>query len=204
MGIVQYIAKILVLLILILVMVVGGLFWFDYLGVLNLKQTFAPIYRILGLVPQTRPAPPAGSPDTSDLDDDRFAKRLEALDIRVQELDKRETDVTELADLNEQIAKELEERKTSQEEREKNFDAEVNKYNDRMATIEQNARNLMSMPPRAAVDILLTYEDQLIIDTLRKAAEIGSTMNSYWLSLMPPDRAGTIQRKMTEKPNAPN
>jgi flagellar protein FlbB len=193
----------LVLLLLIVVMVVGGLIWFDYLGVLNLKQTFAPLYKLVGLVPQTSVATTAENPFISELDDDRLAKRLEALDIRSEELDKREADVATLADTNEQIAKELEERKAAQEEREKTLEAAVNRYNDRAANIERNARNLMGMPPRAAVDILLSQDDQLVIDTLRKAEELAAPV-SYWMSLMPPDRAGTIQRKMTEKPNTPS
>ncbi|GMO41910.1 MAG: hypothetical protein Pg6C_03010 [Treponemataceae bacterium] len=204
MGAVQYIAKILVLLILVIVLAVGGLFWFDYLGVLQLKQTFAPVYKILKLKPQTGPSLPASNPFASDLDEDRFRKRLEAIDLRNEELAKRESEVSELADLNEQTAKELEERKAAQEEREKTFDAEVNKYGDRTANVERNARYLMNMPPQSAVEILLSQDDQLVIDTLRKAEELGSTMNPYWMSLMPSDRAGTIQRKMTEKPSAVN
>jgi flagellar protein FlbB len=50
-------------------------------------------------------------------------------------------------------------------------------------------------------------DDQTVIDVLRKveeiaAAEGSSSMGSYWLSLMPSDRAAEIQRKMLSKPES--
>ena len=210
MGAIQYIAKILVLIILIAVMAVGGLIWFDYLGVLELKQTFAPIYRLAGLTPQTSVSLAASNPFASDLDEDRLRKRLEALEIRGEELTKREADIDALADLNEQVAKELEERKNSQEEREKTFNTEVKKYDDRMANIEQNARNLNGMTPQNVVAILTAEtDDQIVIDTLRKVEEIAqaegaASQVAYWLSLMPPERAATLLRKGLEKPLTAN
>jgi flagellar protein FlbB len=190
-------------------MIFGGLIWFDYLGVLNLKQNFAPLYRLVGLQPQTSVSLTAQNPFVSDLDDDRLAKRLEALNIRGEELSKRETDIGSLEALNDQIAKELDERRISQEEREKTFNNEVQKYDDRIVNIEQNARNLTGMPPQNAVNILLAMDDQNVIDTLRKVEEIAqaegaSSMVAYWLSLMPAERAATLQRKTLEKPTALN
>jgi flagellar protein FlbB len=208
-SVVQYVAKIFVLLILVLALVFGGLLWFDYLGVIEMKQTLAPVYRLVGLQPQSSVTLTADNPFTADLDDDRLAKRLEALSVRDEELAKREADVTAQEALNEQVAKELEERKSSQEEREKTFEAEINKYNNRAANIEQNARNLTGMQPRNAVDILLAMDDQDVIDILRKTEEIAqasgsSSMVAYWLSLMPAERAAVIQRKFLEKPPVQN
>ena len=63
------------------------------------------------------------------------------------------------------------------------------------------------MAPANAVAILLAMDDQDMIDTLRKVDEIAeqegkSSMVSYWMSLMPPERVAQIQRKMTVKPNS--
>ena len=63
------------------------------------------------------------------------------------------------------------------------------------------------MRPEAAVGILVAMDDQTVIDVLRKVEEIAaaegtSSMGSYWLSLMPSDRAATIQRKMISKPES--
>ena len=83
----------------------------------------------------------------------------------------------------------------------------VKKYDDKEVNIEQIANNLNGMRPEAAVGILVAMDDQIVIDVLRKveemAAENGTmSMGSYWLSLMPSDRAAEIQRKMLSKPES--
>ena len=45
--------KSIVLLLIILILIIGGLLWFDYLGVIQAKSFFAPVYKLFGLVPQT-------------------------------------------------------------------------------------------------------------------------------------------------------
>ena len=111
--------------------------------------------------------------------------------------------------MNEQIAHELSEREKSQEEREKTFNNILKQYDDKEVNIEQIALNLNGMRPEAAVNILLAMDDQTVIDVLRKVEEIAkrdgsSSMGSYWLSLMPADRAAEIQRKMLSKPEKLN
>lgn len=189
-------------------MVLGGLMWFDYLGVINAKTMFEPVYQLLGLQTQTSIA----STDRdltliANLEDDRFGKRIEALDIRGQEQDQREQNIITGEAENLQIAEELEEMRIAQEEREKTFINEVEKYDDRSVNIEQNARNLGLMPPVNAVEILNAYEDQDLIDTLRKVDELAALAGaasqvSNWLSMMPPERVAEIQRKMASKPTS--
>ena len=134
-------------------------------------------------------------------------KQKEAIDIRIEELDKREADLEESETKNAQIAAELAEREKNQEEREKTFNLTVKKYDDKEVNIEQIANNLNGMRPQAAVDILVAMDDQIVIDVLRKVEEMAkengsSSMGSYWLSLMPSDRAAEIQRKMLSKPES--
>ena len=109
--------------------------------------------------------------------------------------------------LNEQIASELSNREKSQEEREKTFNQTLKQYDDKNVNIEQIAANLNGMRPEAAVNILVAMDDQTVIDVLRKVEEIAarngtSSMGSYWLSLMPAERAAEIQRKMLSKPDS--
>jgi flagellar protein FlbB len=205
------IGRIILLLVLIIVLILGGLVWFDYLGVINAKRYLTPLYRLFGLQTQTSLVSSSGGPFVSNLDDDRFAKRLEAIEYRTEELDKREGDLALLVETNTQIAQELEERKISLEEQEKTFNLEVKKYDDRRVNIEQQVQYLTGMPPASAANILLAMDDQDVIDILRRtdeiAAETGaSSMVAYWLSLMAgaqgerADRVAQIQRKMLEKP----
>ncbi|MCR5284899.1 MAG: flagellar protein FlbB [Treponema sp.] len=199
--------KSVVLLIIILILLVGGLLWFDFLGVLNVKSVFSPLYKMMGKTPQTSTTVTQSKPLVSNLDEDRLRKQREANDLFKEELDKREQDILALENQNAQIAAELSEREKNQEEREKTFNLTVKKYDDKNINVEQIARNLNGMRPQAAVDILVAMDDQTVIDVLRKveeiaAAEGSSSMGSYWLSLMPSDRAAQIQRKMISKPES--
>ena len=170
--------KTFVLLIIILILLAGGLLWFDYLGVVHVKSIFAPAYKILKKAPQTSSTATQSRPLVANLDEDRLRKQREALDIFKEELDKRETDILK-----------------------------VKKYDDKNINVDQIAKNLNGMRTQAAVGILVAMDDQTVIDVLRKveeiaAAEGSSSMGSYWLSLMPSDRAAEIQRKMLSKPES--
>lgn len=201
--------KTIVLLILIIVMVLGGLLWFDYLGVVNARSLFSPLYKAMGKEPQTSVTSTSSKPIVADLDQDRINKQLEAIEIQRQELSRREEDVAQREKLNEQIATELSNREKSQEEREKTFKQNIKKYDDKNVNIEQIAANLNGMAPQNSVSILLAMDDQVVIDVLRKVEEIAkrtgtASMGSYWLSLMPAERAAEIQRKMLSKPESLN
>ena len=200
------IGKTLAMLVLILILILGGMLWFDYLGVLNAKKIFAPVYRLFGLQVQTSVSDMQNDASlTADLDEDRLAKRLEALNVYAEELDKREQDIAAKEAENLQITQKLEEMRVALEEREKTFNNEVKKYDDRNVNIEQNAKNLNSMRPADAVEILNAMDDQDVIDTLRKVEEMAAAAGknlqvSNWLSMMPPERVAALQRKMTNKP----
>ena len=199
------VGKSIALLFLILAIILGGLLWFDYLGIIKAKSIFAPVYKLFGLQPQTSVSATSSKPLQANLEDDRLAKRLEALEIRSQELDKRESDIARSENANEAIARELEDRQKSQEEREKTFNNEVKKYDDRSTNIEQISTYLQNMPPKTAVEQLLGMDDQDIIDIFRKtdAQALDSntaSMTSVWLMNMPSERAAVIQRKMASKP----
>jgi flagellar protein FlbB len=197
--------KSIVLLFLIIILALGGLLWFDYLGIIHAKSVFAPLYKVLGMKPQTSSTAVTTKPLNSDIDQDRIDKQREALQLYKEELDKRDTDLSAAEKRNEQIATELAEREKTQQDREKTFNNTVKKYDDKEVNIEQIAANLNGMEPKAAVSILLAMDDQMVIDVLRKVEEIAaangtSSMGSYWLSLMPSERAAEIQRKMVNKP----
>ena len=196
-----------VLLIIILILVIGGLLWFDHLGVVHIKSVFAPVYKVLKKDPQTSRTATQSKPLVANLDEDRLNKQREALDIYKEELDKREADIEIAEKQNEEVSLELSERQKNQEEREKTFNLTVQKYDDKNINVEQIAKNLNGMRPEAAVNILVAMDDQTVIDVLRKVEELAaadgsSSMGSYWLSLMPSDRAAEIQRKMISKPES--
>lgn len=195
--------RVIVLLLLIIILIFAGLWWFDYLGLIRARNTFAPLYSMLGIEPETTVG--FETLEAADLDEDRYTRRLEALDVRSKELDQREVSLGDQEATIQQKMQELDERQLALDEKEKTFNETVNQYDNIRVNVEQNARYLIGMPPQNAVAILLNMEDQDIIDTFRMVEEIAqkqgtTSMVSYWLSLMPADRAATLQRKMAIKP----
>lgn len=198
------IGRIIVLLILIVLLVFGGLLWFDYLGLINTRGMFSPLYSLFGLKTPQGITPLSGD-ELANLDDDRYEKRFMALEIKSQELAKWEEQVKAEQIANKQVAEELDARQSAVEEKEKNFNLILTETNDRNANIIQIATYMNSMPPDKAVANLLEMDDQDIIDVFRAVEKIAAENNrlsqvSNWFSLMPPARAAEIQRKMANKP----
>ncbi len=182
----------------------GGILWFDYLGLIQSRQFFSPIYKLFGKTPRTGIS--TLPTEDGDLDADRIAKRLEAIDLRSQELDQREGDIDRKDGEITQKAQELDDRLASVEERERSFNEMIRQTEDRAANINKIAQYMNGMPPKKAVDNLLAMDDQDVIDILRtvesNAEKDGRTSSvAYWFSLMPPERAAEIQRKMANKPS---
>ena len=214
----RIVGRIFVLLLLIFIITGGGILWFDYLNVIDARHITGPIANTLRNVPLIGRIIPAGEPRTQaplrdddfiNLDAERFAVRMEALELRNMELDRQEQDIRNRWNQIEQIAQELEERQNALDEREISFNALLTDAEIRDRTVERNSINLTNMPPDRAVGILTAMYDQDIIDVLLKTdelAEAGGTMSlvPFWLSLMDSQRAAEISRKMVSRPFALN
>ncbi len=176
--------RIFILLLLLIVLVLGGMIWFDYLGIVDAKAVLSPVYQLLGLGKRSAVASPD---DPNLLDRERLAKQVDALTLRQQDLD--------------QLGQDLNDRQTALEAQQKALNDAQKSIEDRRVNLEQNAVYLTSMEPSKAIAILANEDDQFVIDTFRtveaQAKKAGQdSVVPYWLSLMPPDRAATLQRKM--------
>ncbi len=194
-----------VLVAMILALVIGGIVWFDYLGLIDAKAFLAPAYRVLGIKTRQPGAPSADS--AALLEEERYAKRLEALQVRAEELDARNADLDKSNAEVAQKTQELEDRSKALDDKEKSFNDKLKQYDNRKANIDQNAQYLVGMPPAKAVEILKSMDDQTVIDIFHSVEEqariAGETsLVSVWLSSMPADRSAAIQRKMALKPSS--
>ncbi|MDR2398431.1 MAG: flagellar protein FlbB [Spirochaetaceae bacterium] len=199
----RILGKIIVLLLLILVLAGGGFVWFDYLNVIDAKTLLSPLYRFMGR--EGRSSGTLADDEFLSLDAERLAIRLEALELRSLELEKQEQDIQSRRGEIEQMAQALEERQKALDERETSFNALVQAVENKSNNVEQVARYLTGMPPQQAVGIITEMEDQDAIDVFRKAEELAqiegtASIVSYWMSLLPADRAATLQRKMVGRP----
>jgi flagellar protein FlbB len=190
--------RIVILLLLLIVLTLGGIVWFDYLGVLDAKSLLSPVYRLFGVGAR---AGQVSADDPNLLERERLGKLSEAISLRQQDQDKREADLLKKERELNQLAEDLKDRETAEQEKEKAFNDRVNAFENRRVNLVQNSRYLTGMPPKNAVDIMLKMDDQDIIDIFRiteqEAARTGEDSPvAYWLSQMPADRAATLERKM--------
>jgi flagellar protein FlbB len=198
--------RLILLVLLNVALVLAGLVWFDFLGVLDASWLVDPVAGLFGA--DTASAPAISLDDPRLLDEERFGKRLESLSILKDELLRKEGELTARTEEISQMAQELEERQGALEEREKSFNREREAIENKEANLARNAQYLTSMPPKQAVDILVAMADQDVVDLLRlvdkQAEEAGkASLVPAWLMAMPPERAATIQRKMAGRPAAP-
>ena len=194
--------RIIVLVLLIVVLFLGGLLWFDFLGIVDAKYRFTPVLKLVGVKTPTELTNPD---DMLLLDRERLEKQIYALDIRAEELDNRENDIILQEAEVQQKLETLGEKEKSLEDREKSFNDRLKQYEDRSRNLRQASAYFTGMPPGDAVARLLEMEDQDVIDIFRTtetiAQEAGNdSIVSYWFSLMPADRAAVINRKMLKKP----
>ncbi len=197
------IARIFFLLVLILALIVGGLIWLDFLGVIDFKDQLSPITRLFGVDPRNEVEQPF-SPML--LDADRLAKERQSISIDRRDLESRTQDLklreAEVLQKESQVV----ERERSVEEKQKSLIEAVSQYDNKVANLEQTARYVMGMPPEDAVAIMDEYEVKDLVDLLRTSERISreageTSLVAYWLSLMPDTaRAAEIQKLMVEKP----
>ena len=194
--------RIFLLALLLVVLALAGVVWFDYLGLVDARGALAPLWRLVGIGQRTAVA---AADDPNLLDKERLAKEQEALTLRTEDLEgARKQLVTETANLA-QIAEQLAEREQAVEAREKAFNERAKAFEDRRVNLAQNAGYLVGMKPQDAVTRLSAMEDQDVIDIFRiteeEAAKAGETsLVAYWLSLMESARAATLMRKMQRRP----
>lgn len=194
--------QIVLLMLLVIALGVGGLLWFDSLGLLDITDTIAPVIRLVGGDDR---APLDEADDIMLMDRLRLESLQETIELREAQLTQSVQELDERSLALEELARELQEREQEIAEREVSLNERLQRYENRRVVLEQNSRDLTSMRPDDAVEILLGYDDQLLIETLRVTEEIAQqagelSLVSVWLSRFPADRAAEIQRKMTLRP----
>lgn len=194
-------ARIFILFLLLIVLTLGGIIWFDYLGLVDAKSIISPVYRLLGFEKRSSVA---SADDPNLLDRERLAKEQDALALRQQDLDTRSAALAQKEKELNQLGQDLNDRDAALTAREKAFNDQVKAFDNRRVNIAQNATYLTSMPPANAVAIMAKMGDQDIIDIFRtveqQAQKAGvDSVVPLWLSMLSADKAADLQRKMAGK-----
>lgn len=191
-------AKVVYLIILILFISLVGFFWLDYIGLLNIGKLIHTYTKTEE--PSVLTAP---GDEPSLIEREEFEKQKEKLLERIEDLDKREAGIEQK---EKELAREEEKlqeiRKGLELEKEK-IEKEKNAYSGYKKNIIDLARKINSMRPQEAIQIILNWEDPLVIDVFRQmdaeAEETGqASITSYLISLMPRERASRIMYLMTQ------
>jgi flagellar protein FlbB len=193
--------RIFILFLLLIVLTLGGIIWFDYLGLVDAKSMISPVYRLLGFEKRSSVA---SADDPNLLDRERLAKEQDALALRQQDLDTRSSALAQKEKELNQLGQDLNDRDAALTAREKAFNDQVKAFDNRRVNIAQNATYLTSMPPANAVAIMAKMGDQDVIDIFRtveqQAQKAGvDSVVPLWLSMLSADKAADLQRKMAGK-----
>lgn len=191
-------SKIFYLMILIIFVSIVGIFWLDYIGFFNLSKVIGTYYEkdVPSVVDATDDEP-------SLIEREEFEKEKNKLRERIEQLDKREAQIGEIEKtLDEERGKIAEIKKGLELEKTK-LEKEKNQYSGYKRNVGVLARKIESMRPREAVEIIVNWEETLIIDVLRQmdanAEEAGTnSITSYLISLMPRIKASRVMYLMTQ------
>jgi flagellar protein FlbB len=192
--------KVFFLLLLLIAIVLGGIYWFDHLGLIDYKRVIGPLVQYL---PSFMQRGEAVVDDPYLLEKELLGKREEVLMAQYDELHTKASELEQKElELKEVEAKLTEENKRLEEEK-KVLSEKLSEYDNYRENIAKQAEYFTSMPPNAAVERLARLDDLLVIDILRQidrtAEEEGRlSVVPYFLSLMDPAKAAVIQRKMTK------
>jgi Skp family chaperone for outer membrane proteins len=197
MGKISEKSKIIYLFVLILFISAFGLFWMDYIGLVDMGKMLKKYGRE---APSVVDAP---GDEPSLVEREEFEKEKQKLQERVEDLDKREAMLTEKERDMKSDQEKLEEMKRGLDLEKKKFSDQKNEHSGYQKNVKKLADKINSMPPEESVGIIVNWEEPLIIDVLRQMdadAEASGKMSitSYLITLMPKEKASRIMYLMTQ------
>ncbi len=192
--------KIFLSIVLFILLVIGALFWFDFLNLFDISLLWQQSLEQLGII-----HPTVDDYDSLLLERIRLDKLSQAVDAQFAEIEQRSNNLDmreRQLDAREQAIDEQTDQLMEQQE---TFNQRQESYENRMMILAQNARYLRNMPPENAVEILESYDDQLLINILRVAEMLSEQEGNLsivpvWLARLNPNRVAILQRKMLVTP----
>ena len=198
------IGKSILLVLLIAVLLIGGILWFDFLGVIDRGDSLNFITERIGISEST----PVEDEEANIylLDAVRLVKEREAIDRREIALKSREEAINLEEAKNNQVLEELKEKESAIMDKEKSLTEALSRYDDEQQNLETTVNYLAALPPQTTVDILKNYPVLQVVDTLRKEDEIATrdgrvSNSSTWILFMDAKMAAEVNDMMIKKPN---
>ena len=190
-------SRIIYLVILIIFISGFGVFWMDYIGLIDIYS------KVNELKGGPESVMTASGDEPSLLEREEFEKEKMKLLERIEDLDKREVLIGEKEKNLDAEDEKLKEIKKGLELEKKRFLDEKKKSSGYMKNVRELADKIANMPPDQSVKIMEKWEDTLVIDVLRQmdenAREAGkASITSYLITLLPKEKASRIMYLMTQ------
>ena len=185
----------------IIFLIISGIFWLDYLGLITIgeivKGAYSPSIEKKGLPPT--------KDSKIELRKEELSKEKERLKEYEEKLKDKERKLKEWEEKLKKREEEIIEMKKELEKVKKQLEEEKKLYKSEEERIKDIAKKITSMPPEDAVNIMINWDDLLIIRIIRQidknAEEEGvQSISPYLLSLMQkknPKKVSNIIRKMS-------
>lgn len=191
-------AKLLYLGVLILFLVAAGMFWLDYIGLIDIERMLYKVYKREAVMVTA-----AKDDEPSLVAKEEFEKEKDKLKERVEDLDKREALISESEKKLEKEREKIDDIRKGIDLEKKRLEDEKKKFSGYQRNVKDLAQKITSIRPEEAVEIMVKWEEPLIVDVLRQidfdAQEAGKmSISSYLISLMPRDKASRIMYLMTQ------
>jgi hypothetical protein len=191
-------SKLLYLLLMIIFLLGVGGFWLDYIGLIKMDRIFPFLAS-----KESQSVLYAGDDEPSLMKLEEFEKEKDKLKERIADLDRREAMLGENEKRQLSDKDKIEEMRKGIELEKKRLNDEKNKNNGYKKNVADLAGKIQSMLPAEAVQIMVKWDDPLIIDVLRQIdenalAEGSQSVSSYLISLMPKDKASRVMYLMTQ------
>lgn len=193
--------QVFLLILFIFLLVLFGIFWFDYLGLIRSGNTLRKIAGKAGITlsekaPKDREIP---------LEEDRIKNQKKSLELQVEALKKQKR---ELGELEQNIKKKQDAVKIKNEEleeKETSLNQILKQYDNKKNNLRKSVANLNGMPPEKAVAILSKMNEADAVDILRTADKVAaekeeSSLVPYWISLMDAEKGASIQQLLIMSP----
>ena len=190
-------SKILFLFILIIFLACIGVFWLDYINLINISKYTDSFKSEPQLVTD------AAGDEPSLVEKEEFEKEKDKLQERVEELDKREALLAEREKELQSEMDKINQVRSGLDLEKKKLEDEKKKDSGYRKNVQVLANKMANMPPEESVKIMINWDDPLIIDVLRQmdadsAAAGRMSITSYLITLFPKEKASRIMYLMTQ------
>ncbi|MCR4421154.1 MAG: hypothetical protein GYA61_05220 [Spirochaetales bacterium] len=186
------------LLILLIIVLFAVVYWFNYLGLVNLPRAYS---KIVSRIPAISYGKDITDPFL--LEKEFYDKLKISYESQFTQLKQFEEQLKLKEEQTNEKEKAISELEASLKEKEENIYRKLKEYDDYKENIKKEAIQFINMPPAEAVKILNNMDILKVVDILRAMdeyfASIGETsLVPYLVSLMPPDRAAKLSEYKIE------